>query len=507
MAHRSASPARPGDCRSERHARKYRLVRNQAAVLDKYADRGRALQRDEAMRQICHVCAWVSLLPLELAVGVAGCSGLSPVRVLVLLLQRQSEGALTIRFQEALVAVRTRVSEARASTFPSSGRRDWEKLRHVLQRKAYESGGETQKLAMPAPPAAQATAQTPPQPSQQSRQPGQLLDVVVELEQRSQSATTLRQCRELQKRLLVRVEALCGEERDAEIRGVLERSAEALESGDADAMVMMLGEVVALMVPPRRCSGFAAKPRESFVGQVDVRCCAALQQKLCAVFLRLVGVRGGGGLDLQDHGTRRLLKVPLMRVRSLVASFDSNAGDAQQAPANHQWQLVTAAITLPKLSSTYQEVTATLQSRRARKHEFSRITDTNAYEPSKRTQALANVVHRPDMPRVLRCMHCDIKITSSWYFVRCRSRAESVLVPRHGCRQCRRHFGRIVPLKVFDGFPQMNDVFVVLDMCEHATQRNYCKRGCGHAAYITWKVYVFDLALLLHIRGLEDHQL
>jgi len=125
---------------------------------------------------------------------------------------------------------------------------------------------------------------------------------------------TLRATRDTQRRSLVVYDRLSAEDRTVEIESLLEYGTAAFQSGDPD---MMLQAVL-------RCVGFLASPRgvASHVSDATAHNVQANKVSLARVqdlLLKLLGFHeSGGGLDLHDEGTRKLLSVPIQRLHHML---------------------------------------------------------------------------------------------------------------------------------------------------------------------------------------------
>jgi len=137
--------------------------------------------------------------------------------------------------------------------------------------------------------------------------------------QNGHQPTTLKQVRQLQKQLVVRLDALEGVDRDREVSNALKRARAALCTGAPDSMLHSVVELVSFLSPPRATSA-PAVDRVTMPEDAKERLCVAMQTRLRSTLLCLLGIQGSGGLDLTDTGTQKLLRVPLERLRCLLCN-------------------------------------------------------------------------------------------------------------------------------------------------------------------------------------------
>lgn len=329
--------------RLRRHAFKIQTASKPIAVLARYRE-AYATCSDPLLRQrhTVHVAAWVALLPddhesLPACASLLGsllrthtCSNSTGKKVW---LRTARSGWLDGALH--LVALRLQEVHQHASGQVAGC---WSELRSSMPH------GIWKKLR----------ATCPPPPPQKADQVKQGLGEKREEEMRDEVEThrvkvdtqlapkpaMLREARRLQHLGIVHMDALQGSERGAAIKDTLHRACAAMDSGDADAMVDAAVSVVGLMSPPRAVAKGEedAKPMpESAKARLE----AAEQVRLRAALLQLLGLRGEGGLDLNDAGTKKLLKIPFERLRHLM----------QQRAICHctsrpQWGLLAGAIGL-----------------------------------------------------------------------------------------------------------------------------------------------------------------
>eukprot|EP00928_Gymnodinium_smaydae_P090713 TRINITY_DN74472_c0_g1_i1.p1 TRINITY_DN74472_c0_g1~~TRINITY_DN74472_c0_g1_i1.p1 ORF type:complete len:456 (+),score=29.86 TRINITY_DN74472_c0_g1_i1:182-1549(+) len=97
--------------------------------MDKYAEASASLDRAKLLRCICHVGAWVALLPEKDVIACVGASGRSPIKLLTQLLQMRGRGKMTEWMRGALQLVSRRASK---HTLNESARSAWAELRRCL---------------------------------------------------------------------------------------------------------------------------------------------------------------------------------------------------------------------------------------------------------------------------------------------------------------------------------------------------------------------------------------
>lgn len=298
----SGGHAQIPETRQERHARTYQQGQFRARILRDYANPNRgetSKSRKQLLRYTCHVCAWVSHLPVDIAEGIVGRLELSPVRVLTGMLRRRGPGPLTARLQTALGSVRDRVEEVLASGIQGVACTDWSELRRAMPRSLY-----------PDPQPALGEQREPPTISEPRRQ--QLLKKVSD-----------ERCR---------FELNCQQADDAE--ALLKDAIKAHESGDALQMCRLLFKGAAWLAKPRLKCDEEARREMTEIAKHELR--TALQTKLRSAIILCLD-----GLDLQDVGTRWRgdVQVSIEVLRQLLDGVDLNT-----AMSRKQWRNIASTI-------------------------------------------------------------------------------------------------------------------------------------------------------------------
>mmetsp|Transcript_167809 Transcript_167809/g.533569 ORF Transcript_167809/g.533569 Transcript_167809/m.533569 type:complete len:360 (+) Transcript_167809:77-1156(+) len=303
---------------------------------------------------------------------------------------------------------------------------------------------------------------------------------------RSSSRETLRNFRKRQRHDLASVTVLTGEDRTAAMVNDGQLAANALEARDADELVRLVGRLVGYLEAPQVWG--ARLPRSSLRSAAhNIVLVSALsesssqhgeQRQLRDVVLRLLGVIDERGLDTDDFGTRKLLKIPLKRILRLVPTQSCDRVNWRE-----QWIELRRAATGsghgpgPQVHPLGMVEVPRRQA--LRRSEWARTS--GVYEPNSRVKQLATVIHEVASPIVLKCSNCPHTITSAWYFVHPKTGNLHVLVPKKGHLACRAP-SKISPLMPVDGSPHKPDHVNILDMCPHSTERHTC-RSCNPAAF------------------------
>jgi len=304
---------------------------------------------------------------------------------------------------------------------------------------------------------------------------------LIESKSRSSSRETLRNFRKRQRQELSLTTDLTGEDRTAAILYDGQLAANALGACDADELVRLIGRFIGYLEAPHGRRGVKL-PRSCLRSATpNIIAANALSESSCQlrdVVLRLLGVVDERGLDTDDVGTRKLLKIPLQRILSLVQtqSLDRVYG-------REQWiELRRVATGSGHGTGPQLHLLGMVQVPRRRSlHHSEWARSSGAYEPNSRIKQLATVIHEVASPRVLKCSNCLNTITSAWYFVHPKTGKLQVLVPEKGHQACRTP-SKISPFRPVDGSPYKADHVSTLDMCPHSTERHNC-RSCNPAGF------------------------
>lgn len=360
-----------GHPRLRRHVRRFREHPQQAAVLERYRRRARALDRAALLRHSCHVGAWVALLPPEAAALPPPGGNISPTQLLARLLRLRGRSRLTpwLRGILHLVALRIESCTAELSgaaaenwrqlrrSVPSSvwkkvlrsngGALLWSTLRSAMvMHYLHKSGGTRVNLealgcialaSIPERYLSQADQHVRlPQKSRQSaaaaRHPSAGTSDV--------DHTTLHAVRQCQRLALARVGSFCGTDRQLEVQRVIDFAAAAMQLADAGEMVKAVVLCVGLLAPPR---GVPVVTERDALEHAESEVFASRQARLRAVLVRLLR-----NLDVEDAGTRKLLLVPLAHLRHVLAN-----SDLERCVSSKHWGALTQALGLLRRRKGY----------------------------------------------------------------------------------------------------------------------------------------------------------
>ena len=190
-------------------------------------------------------------------------------------------------------------------------------------------------------------------------------------------------------------------------------------------------------------------------------------QKSLQSRLRQTLIRCFNALDRRDVGTSRLLSVPLIQLRSIM-----EAASVVGVACSQQWTTLAHVLARCKTTTGSRNIV---------------VSGVLQYEPNLRLQALSTVVHRPDEGVLLRCTECGHPMSSSWYFVHPRTGTTQVLTPSFGHYPCFVLHKRRCYFRSGDRRESIQDVFTLLDFCEHARARKDCVQCSGSACCVHGK--------------------
>jgi len=131
--------------RLQRHAQNYRMHEDHGKLLEKYAKNAVTLDRKTLLRCICHVGAWVTLLPIDNTIALA--RDRSPVLLLAQLLRMRGTGKLTPWLHGVLRLVAGRLVEVKQNSGTCGASSQWKELRHSMPSKALSKHGRHQVAA------------------------------------------------------------------------------------------------------------------------------------------------------------------------------------------------------------------------------------------------------------------------------------------------------------------------------------------------------------------------
>jgi len=246
----------------------------------------------------------------------------------------------------------------------------------------------------------------------------------------SGSRATLRYFRMQQRQQLAASIALTGLDRGTALRDVVGLAEAALCAHDADAMVSCLGPLIGCLQEPKH----RGDRRQASVFNDCIE-----QDQLRDMILRLLGVMDERGLDTNDLGTRKLLKLPFKLINSLLPAQN----DLSRFAWREQWMELSRVASrggvCPEIASHCGSLVQ--QPRRRVIHgEAARVN--RIYEPNSRVKGCGTVIYDGSDPKVLQCSKCSSTITSAWYFVHPTTGKREVLVPNNGHQACRTHSGQ-----------------------------------------------------------------
>jgi len=155
--------------------------------------------------------------------------------------------------------------------------------------------------------------------------------------------STLALLRKQQKLAIAHVKVWGSVERNSAIEKTIAKASAAIEAQDSNAMMTSVLECVSLL-SPRRCRGSVAA--HSPMGEeATIWLCCARQARLRSVLTQLLGLRGQGGLDLEDVGTCKLLRVPLKHLHNILMKDLV----LEELTVSKDWRLLAHAVDLSSM--------------------------------------------------------------------------------------------------------------------------------------------------------------
>eukprot|EP00445_Apocalathium_hangoei_P038347 CAMPEP_0203950064 /NCGR_PEP_ID=MMETSP0359-20131031/84308_1 /ASSEMBLY_ACC=CAM_ASM_000338 /TAXON_ID=268821 /ORGANISM="Scrippsiella Hangoei, Strain SHTV-5" /LENGTH=359 /DNA_ID=CAMNT_0050882175 /DNA_START=53 /DNA_END=1130 /DNA_ORIENTATION=+ len=216
---------------------------------------------------------------------------------------------------------------------------------------------------------------------------------------------TLREFRKRQRQDLLSCIALTGQDRASSVREDVRRASAALEVCDVDEMVRLFGRLVGCLEAPAIHRAHHVKMFESRrIAKRDAKTQGSLepdeQDFVRDVILQLVCVVDERGLDSNDPGTRKLLKLPFEHIMSLLQEQSLD-----RLVSREQWmELSRVASGLSSSLGPQPQLHFGADIKPARRQkvphsEQSRIKGT--YEPNSRVKECATVIHDASDAKVL----------------------------------------------------------------------------------------------------------
>eukprot|EP00928_Gymnodinium_smaydae_P078036 TRINITY_DN6162_c0_g1_i8.p1 TRINITY_DN6162_c0_g1~~TRINITY_DN6162_c0_g1_i8.p1 ORF type:complete len:498 (-),score=20.16 TRINITY_DN6162_c0_g1_i8:253-1746(-) len=436
-----------------RHSKTYQGHHDRPGVLLRYYRYVESHSDDDFLRYAVHVAAWVALLPSKLATESMLCGDLelSPVLVLAkyVSLLEGLECSPWLHGTLHLVALRL---QSMSRIVPKS---HWSILEKALSRTVWEDF----RLRCPAV-STKERHSTKRSVSTIERSLAPVQDGCARecspMRRSKCRVATLGDVRKQQRQTLAAQRRLGDTERKSAIEDVARVAESALETNDPEAMASVVTKAVALLSPPRhQRDGDGLEMTE----ESKLRLRDAQQVKLRGVVMRLLGLKGSGGLDTHDVGTQKLLKTAFECLRDLLSGVDLAV-----VRASEQWRSLAAAVGIH-----LQHVPGGDPARRLHRDGDSRITIRDGvYTPNLQLRRLSSVVHCVQAT-VLQCRTCGEQVTSNWY-VRF-GHGLRVLTPLNGHRLCE---GKKSPFLPLDGSKCVKDFRFYCDICVHDRRRAEC---------------------------------
>eukprot|EP00927_Polykrikos_kofoidii_P020488 TRINITY_DN19737_c0_g1_i1.p1 TRINITY_DN19737_c0_g1~~TRINITY_DN19737_c0_g1_i1.p1 ORF type:complete len:609 (-),score=59.73 TRINITY_DN19737_c0_g1_i1:236-2062(-) len=522
--------------RLKRHLLCYRR-HNSGSVLRRYERESKLASCQMLNRMICHVGAWVALLPEAEAATVVDDAGLSPASLLAQLVRLRSSRApshpggdcMTPWLFGILALVAHRMGEIgviKCRKPETSAMEHWSMLWMCLPRQIQQchfgplfppslphiddeflsvAGGSHAQVMHPRTNLVEQIAT----PSSMLQTNG-----CSEAGERQQGQKQLR----LLSKQMARWASYSSDERDDEMHKLQKQCNEALACSDWRMMMSTLRHATAALAPPRRCAETQTHPRSTDTVSIENSWKMEPQQQA----MRKIVITTLEALQNFENDDRvdRLVDY----LKSMIAAFEGRVEDLGHAAAATEWSALQALIDRhccsrgeegmietgiagsiitsratrieamsaggastsgapmqellgdPTRSGSPTKAKATNPTKQGSRKDRARVGLN--FDPSAKVKALPHVVHMQENERILRCKQCASTLRASWFFINPRNGATSVLVPTKGHADCRRKLRRIAHYRDPDGYPTTCDTFNGLDFCMHIRQRTQCV-PCG----------------------------
>mmetsp|Transcript_92451 Transcript_92451/g.249472 ORF Transcript_92451/g.249472 Transcript_92451/m.249472 type:complete len:280 (+) Transcript_92451:69-908(+) len=246
---------------------------------------------------------------------------------------------------------------------------------------------------------------------------------------------TLREFRQRQRQELSRFVDEAGPDKITAMQRDLHLASRALGSGDADEMVRIVGCLAGYLEEPQRWPSHRQAEVAGVSGRelTEKSVCRIGQDRLPDMILQLIGISDSRGLDVDDRGTRKLLRVPFKHIRHLLhgRSLDSVVSGAQW-----QWSALYRVASGSSGGPDPQICLIDRIQRPAGLPPSERACATGTYEPNSRVKALATIVHDVANIKTLSCPKCAYTLRSAWFFMHPVTGHRSVLAPHNGHQAC-----------------------------------------------------------------------
>ena len=282
--------------------------------------------------------------------------------------------------------------------------------------------------------------------------------------------TSLQNIRHRQNIVIVQMCTLSGAERVVALEGVIKRCRLAMQTLDPEAMLQTLVQVVGLMSPPRKLPTDSKESAMAQLGKPEIQ--AAEQSQLREILLDMLGALGNGGLDLEDAGTLKLLKVPFACLQSFLTGVNLDV-----VRSSKQWAAIAQIVGCATSSDIVQPADKRVEHRTLVSAKDRAHVDGGYFRPNIKIRQCSTIYHRPYDATTLRCTVCRAELQSCWYFVHPVSGMRAVIAPDAGHRPCT--FGNKRAAYITDNsIPVKRAAIQVCDYCSHQKLRSICKQCC-----------------------------
>jgi hypothetical protein len=350
---RAAEAAPPGDPenldswrkhrRLQSHADQYAGSDNRGKFLRRYATGAVALKRSILLRCICHVGAWVALLPEDDVVEMFG--GRSPALVLAQLLRMRGPGKLTPWLSGVLRLVSVGLREIKHRNGASV---QWEDVGRALPQKMMSGGGGSEKV----------TQETP--------------------------TSILTKKRALLFHNEVAMWGNCDiSQKNERVRQLEIRIAELKTNMDTVKLRAVMRQLVAALSPPRATVQESSREPLSTDAEQRLQCTAAWQRSIREMLVWCIDT-WRNYLNLEDEHIQHILT----HLRHLITTLEENHGDIQsRVCAAQQWHSLKSVI------SVHASAVEPARSVKDRIKKVDSACTMDNYQPSVRVQNLPNIQH------------------------------------------------------------------------------------------------------------------
>eukprot|EP00929_Paragymnodinium_shiwhaense_P032387 TRINITY_DN17950_c0_g1_i1.p1 TRINITY_DN17950_c0_g1~~TRINITY_DN17950_c0_g1_i1.p1 ORF type:complete len:465 (+),score=58.69 TRINITY_DN17950_c0_g1_i1:28-1422(+) len=444
--------ASSNESKLQRHARKFRECSSPGEVLERYRRKAPGMTASELQQHLCHVCAWIVLAsPQSDGSRCVSASGLSPVRLLAMMLRLRGRQPVQARLRAALQAVSSCCSVAVQSQehLRSEEVSDWQALQNQLPRLRKRKAVDANATA--------AADQTLPVAVLPDAHDSDAADITMFKRRKKLNDSMYRwtACGDA-----ARKEFLLGTE--SRFRALSETAWQ-----DLGALRSILYDLVAALAPPQ------AKPLSLQTGDAsdvlpseDATQSAPLQDGVRRMLVKAL-TKWRWDLWLEDCQIEPLLA----HITNLLQQFKERHGDIALACAAKQWFQLLRVVgsddtDVLKDQAGHSVAKARRHVERKRKVKEIATQTGGVFVPSDVIRSLPYVFQSSEVVDLV-CSHCKAIVHASW-LGRLKGK-HRIICPQNGHSGC----GKGSRLRPFGDIPFMTDSGGSL-ICQHNKRRDVC---------------------------------